>query len=260
MLGGDLRILGGLLPASVSDIQKQITDEQTQVAKNQVNLTDSQKGEIVRLSAQVAGADSLAASISSAKDAVNLGQSGLTQITSLLTQMKSLATRAGTGTLTESDRAALNTTYQSLLAQINSTVKNSKLDSMSMQVKSGLNGNEVIVLTNQNVDAAALGINSSDISTQTSASDVIDTLKAALDSISVSQSSLSSSKLALTTEERANQSMHDVYQTEMDTINQPDQNKLQMHLQQLSSQLSVNYYLISQMNNEAASFLSIAKG
>jgi len=46
-------------------------------------------------------------------------------------------------------------------------------------------------------------------------------------------------------------------QSSIDTISKPDQAKLQMDLQALNNQQSVDYYLISQLNTEASAAMTI---
>ena len=96
-----------------------------------------------------------------------------------------------------------------------------------------------------------------DISTQAGAAAAITSLKKALDTTSTNQSSIAADQMALTTVATTSTSISQNLQNTIDSIQKPDAAALQMQLQEVNNQQSMNYYLINQMNQEAQSFLSI---
>ena len=78
-----------------------------------------------------------------------------------------------------------------------------------------------------------------------------------LTTISTGQSSLSASSTGLTAKTSAVSALQQGLQNTVDTIQNIDATAMQARLQQLNNQQSIDYYLVSQMNTEAAAILSI---
>lgn len=91
----------------------------------------------------------------------------------------------------------------------------------------------------------------------TGAAAAITALKLALDTVSTSQSSVAADQLALTAVDNQDTAISQNLQNTIDSIQKPDAAQLQMDLQNANNQQSMNYYLISQMNQEAQAVLTI---
>jgi flagellin-like hook-associated protein FlgL len=91
----------------------------------------------------------------------------------------------------------------------------------------------------------------------TNAASAIGTLTTQLTTVSTGQSSLSASATGLTAKSKAVEALQNGLQNTVDTIQNIDATAMQARLQQLNNQQSIDYYLVSQMNTEAAAILSI---
>jgi len=89
------------------------------------------------------------------------------------------------------------------------------------------------------------------------ANQAIISLTTQLTTISTGQSSLSASSTGLTAKASAVSALQQGLQNTVDTIQNIDATAMQARLQQLNNQQSIDYYLVSQMNTEAAAILSI---
>jgi flagellin len=105
---------------------------QTQLATNKKLLDPAQQGVVTRLTSQVTSYAASNNNIAKAQNVLNVAATGLSSTASLLTQMQDLATKANDATMTAADRGKLNKTFQSLLKQIDSTAKNSQVDSVGL--------------------------------------------------------------------------------------------------------------------------------
>ena len=82
-------------------------------------------------------------------------------------------------------------------------------------------------------------------------------LKTQLDTISTGQSTLSAASTGLTAQASANTALKTGLTNTVNSIQNIDATAMQAKLQQLNNQQSIDYYLVSQMNTEAAAILSI---
>ena len=96
-----------------------------------------------------------------------------------------------------------------------------------------------------------------DISTTAGAAVAMAALKTALDRVSTSQSSIAADQMALNTVATTSTSISQKLQNTIDSIQKPDAAALQMQLQEVNNQQSMNYYLINQMVQESQGLLSI---
>ena len=85
----------------------------------------------------------------------------------------------------------------------------------------------------------------------------ITTLTAQLQTVSTSQSVLSAQATGLASQTKASQALKQGLTDTVGTIQNIDATAMQAKLQQLNNQQSIDYYLVSQMNTEAAAILSI---
>jgi flagellin-like hook-associated protein FlgL len=108
--------------------------------------------------------------------------------------------------------------------------------------------------------AKGSGVSSMAVSTGTSvenARNAISSLTTLINTVSSGQASLSASNAGLTATLGATQALKSGLQNTVDTIQNIDATAMQAKLQQLNNQQSIDYYLVSQMNTEAAAILSI---
>ncbi|RIZ67129.1 MAG: hypothetical protein D0531_00965 [Methylococcales bacterium] len=250
---------------SLGSNQNSINDIQTQLSTNKKILDPAQQGVVTRLQSQVTSFAAAHDNIAKAQNVLNVASTGLQSISSLLTQMQDLANKANDATMTSTDAAKLNQTFQHLLAQVQSTATNSKVDSVGLLVntatqlaiQTGLTTADITNISTVSSDTTTLGISTLSVTNATSAAGAITALASALQTISTSQSSIAADQMALQTVDDQDASISQNLQNTIDTIQKPDAAALQMQLQNANNQQSMNYYLISQMNQEASTVLTI---
>ena len=178
---------------------------------------------------------------------------------------RSTTQNANSSTISSSDATKLQQTFSALLNQITTTSNAAKVDgagltastATSLTIQTGIGTSDTTTLHVVKVDTTTLGINASDISTASGATAAITALKTALDTVSSNQSSVAADQVSLTSVTKLNASITDNLQNTIDSIQKPDAAQLQMDLQNMNNQQSMNYYLINQMNQEAQGVLTI---
>ena len=260
-----LTSLNSTLSSSVNTVQAQIKDVQTQLSSGTKTLDAGQLGTVTRLSSQVTGYSAAASNIVQAQSAISVAQAGLASINDLVTQMIDLANKAANASLTDADRTKLNATFQSLALQVTSIATNTEVNGVNVlksgaadqKYQVGITSADTMLINKVASDATTLGIDSLDISTQALAPAAITALKLALDTISTNQSSLLADNVGFTAKGKTDAAIATQLQASIDSIQKPDQAKLQMDLQALNNQQSIDYYLISQFNTASAAAMSI---
>ena len=251
--------------SSLNSNQSLTNDIQHQLSTNKKILDPAQQGVVTRLSSQVTSYGAAHNNIAKAQNVMNVAQTGLKSISALLTQMQDLANKANDATMTAADAAKLNQTFTSLLSQVQSAATNTKIDgtgllhssASNLAIQTGLTVTDLTTINAVKADTTTLSIAGATIATSTGAAAAITALKAALDNVSTSQSTVASDQIALDTQDSLIGSISHNLQNTIDTIEKPDAAKLQMELQAANNQQSMNYYLINQMNQEAQSVLTI---
>jgi len=260
-----LTSLNATLSTSVNTVQAQIKDVQTQLATGTKTLDAGQVGTVTRLSSQVTGYNAAAANISQAQSAISVAQTGLSSINDLINQMIDLTNKAANTAVSAGDLAKLDITFQSLLTQINSISDSTSLNGVNLIsanatdaiYETGIASTDKMTVTAVSSDTGSLGIASLALSTTAAATAALTTLASALDTLSTNQSSLSADAVGFTAKGKTDAAIATQLQHSIDTISKPDQAKLQMDLQAMNNQQSVDYYLISQLNTEASAAMTI---
>jgi len=141
-----------------------------------------------------------------AQDGVSLAQTAegsLNEVSNLLTRMRELALQSTNGTLsTTEDRATLDTEFQELLSEIDRiadqtefngiTILDGSTTTVSIQV--GINAGETITVNLQDVNTAALSIDSLDVASAGAASAALASLDSAINTINTARGSLGASQ------------------------------------------------------------------
>jgi flagellin-like hook-associated protein FlgL len=117
-------------------------------------------------------------------------------------------------------------------------------------------GSSILTLTAVGNDFNALTASSAS-SAATNANKAIAALTAALTSISTDQANLSAASTGFAAQLTSAKSLQTGLQNTVGVIQNIDATAMQAKLQQLNNQQSIDYYLVSQMNTEAAAILSI---
>jgi flagellin-like hook-associated protein FlgL len=228
-------------------------------------MNPAESGVITRLSAQSSAYGTVVNNIVAARNVINVAQSGLTSIATIITQMKDLATQASSVGLSDTDRASLQTTFNNLAYQIGnlgtsaSVNGNNLLAGTDLTVRTDIDGTgtPTTTITASDITTLATTLEALDISTTTNAGTAMASLTTQLTTVSVGQSNLSAADGALAAQETNAQTLSDGLAKVVDTIQNVDATKLQALLQNMNTQQSVDYYLVSQMNTESAAVLTI---
>ena len=260
-------LLTPTLTSNLNSVQAGIVDTQTQLATGKKNLNAAQVGIVTRLSAQVSGYNTVVSNIAAGTSVLNVTNTALSSISSIVSQCKDIATQASNAGLTTGDRAALNTTFTQLLAQVTSLITNATVNGDNILlasggspvIQTGLTGASTTTLTNQALNTNALMVTAlaSTVTTAALAGTAIDNLTAALTTVSTTQSSIAATQVGLNSQSAASASLSTNLQSTVDSMQAIDSTALQAHLQSLNNQQSIDYYLISQMNTAAQASLTI---
>lgn len=134
--------------------------------------------------------------VRNANDGISLAQvaeGALGEISTALARMKELALQSSNGTLSNTERTAVNDEFQALSQEIDRITGVTEfagvtpLDdttSVSVQVGIASGGNNVISLTGVNATVSSLGMSGLAVSTQSGATAALDNIDAAIDSVS----------------------------------------------------------------------------
>jgi len=257
--------LASTLSTAVNNVQSEIVKTQTDLAAGKRTLNPGETGVVTRLSAQAAAYGTVVQNVVAAQNVINVAQSGMTSIVEIMVQMKNMAVQASSVGLSDTDRASLQETFYNLATQVASlgtsaaVNDNNLLDGTTLTVTTDITGNNDPTTTIGPVDVATTAdtIAALDISTTDGASAALLSLTTEINTMSTGQASLSASLAALEAQGRNAQKLSDGLSKVIDSIQNIDPTKLQAYLQNLNTQQSVDYYLVSQMNTEAAAVLTI---
>jgi flagellin-like hook-associated protein FlgL len=258
-------LLSPTLTSNLNAVQASIVDTQTQLATGKKNLNAAQVGIVTRLSAQVAGYNSVVNNINAGNSVLNVTNTALSSISSIVSQCKDIATQAANAGLTTGDRTALNTTFTQLLAQVTSLITNATVNGDNILnsgggspvIQTGLTGASTTTLTNIALNTSLTTALASTVTTAALAGTAIDNLTDALTTVSTAQSTIAATQVGLNAQGSAAASLSTNLQATVDSMQAVDSTALQAKLQSLNNQQSIDYYLVSQMNTAAQAALTI---
>ena len=167
-----------------------------------------------KLSAEIRSLSQAGKNANDGMSLLQTAESGLSQIGDHLSRMRELAVQAGNGTLSDDDRANINTEYQSLSEEINRITGTSQFNglnlldgtdaaNLNLQVGTDGSANSVAQISIANSQSSALGApaNSIDVqslSTATGAQNALSVLDSAIDEVQSNRSSIGASQNQLT--------------------------------------------------------------
>ena len=267
--------LTSTLVQGVNSVQAEIAKVQNELATGVKTMNPAQKGIVTRLSSQVAIYSSDAANITQASSVINVGQTSLNNLSTIISQMQQLATQAASGGLSTTDLASLNTTFTALASQISAAIQNATVNGNNflynsptgtygsttngtITIQIGLDTTGTATIVGQGLDTTlAMLVTGLSISSQTGANSAITALASGLTSVSTAQSNLNAFSTAMASDLASVTSLGANLTTTINSLQAVDQTAAQAELQQLNNQQSVDYYLVSQMNTEAAAILTL---
>jgi hypothetical protein len=263
------------LTRSLNDVEDRMAQTQAELASNTKELDTASTGVLLRMNSQISSYDGVIGKLDVLKSAVQSSKAGLEQIRNIVASLTDLAQEVvNNAALTTDDRGAMNTQFQSLLGQINTAVATSAFDGNTFLNSSTDGATQSIVMqvgpsSTQTFTAIkgagsqfTLGLNATaaNLMTITTVNNATTTLAALQASLSrLTSSSLNLEKLETSIDGfiKNNQIGLDLNKSYADSITKPDSAALQIQLNELNNQQSINYYVMSQLNNQASAILQL---
>jgi len=147
--------------------------------------------------------------VSNAQSILNIAQGGYDNIMDILQTMKQKATQAADGSLSSTQRTAINNQFVALRSEIDSIVTettfndNNLIDgTFSVDFQTGENAGETLAVALSSANSAGLSINSVNMTTQVSASAAITTLDAAINTLATRAQTVGEYKARLSSKEQ----------------------------------------------------------
>ena len=138
-----------------------------------------------------------------AQDGVSLVQTAegaLSEVSDILGRMRELSMQSANGTLSNTDRATLDTEFQQLINEIDRISSTTEFNGVSLldgtstaiAIQIGIDGttNDVINVSGADVSAATLSVDSASIGTMTDATGVLGTLDTAINTVNSARGTL----------------------------------------------------------------------
>ncbi|MBM3986351.1 MAG: flagellin FliC [Planctomycetes bacterium] len=140
-----------------------------------------------------------------AQDGISLVQTAegaLNEVNSILNRMRELSIQAANGTLSNADRATLDTEYQELINEIDRISTTSTFNGVqlidgtttSLDLQAGINSSEVITVSLQDATATALSLSGLTVGTPSGASAALAVIDAAVDLVTTARGALGSAQ------------------------------------------------------------------
>lgn len=151
-----------------------------------------------RMEANVRG---FSQAIRNANDGISLAQTAegaLSETSNILVRMRELAVQSANGTLTSSDRTALQSEVTQLTAQIGDIATRTNFNgtsllnnaSTSISIQTGVSSGQTVAISIGDMQATALGVNALDLSTSSGASSALGTLDTAINTVAAQRATL----------------------------------------------------------------------
>ncbi|TAJ23503.1 MAG: flagellin FliC, partial [Planctomycetota bacterium] len=144
---------------------------------------------------------SYGANLRNTQDAVSLAQTAegaLNEVSGNLARMRELAIQASNGTLSDTDRAIIDTEFQALVSEIDRISGETEFNgialldgsSTSVDMQVGLDSGDTISVDLQDVSTSTLGLTSTNVSTSSGATAALADIDAAIDDINTTRGDL----------------------------------------------------------------------
>ncbi|NMM61470.1 flagellin [Clostridium sp. P21] len=161
-------------------------------ADNAANLAISEN-----LKSQGTGLDQASRNIQDSTSLLDTAEGSMGNSTDVLQRMRELTVQAGNGTLTDEDRSCIQQEMDQLKSQLDSNAKNTQFNGIytnngtlsNFTTQIGANSGENMSISIGNVSSDALGI-STNVATQSSASDSLKSIDGAINRLSSSRSKI----------------------------------------------------------------------
>jgi len=265
------KALGPILSAAVRKTDQSIYDVQRSLATGKnpnINAADRSVSTSIELEISLWAVRQQ--SINQTQNIIDVARTGLDSATSLVYQLQTLASSASSGTFSDTDLSNMNATFLVLAKQIISTASNATVNGKNLLVgttgavfyvgiSTATRSATAMTIAGINLDSIGAICTALSITSSGAATSAIYVLSTQLTNISAGQSSLSANYMAMAANSTAASSISASLEGYIAATENIDATALQIKLQELNQQQSINYYLVSQMNLESEKLLAIFK-
>lgn len=200
---GNSGSLTGALNSTNQQLQKILQKLATGLSINQASDDAAGLAMTQEMDTQIRGFKMGAYNVSAAESALNITGGVANQAADILQRQRDLALQAFNGTLTDTDRQAINTEYQQLTQQLDQQANGAKYNTQDLangtglasgtaQIQAGPNAGNSVTVPQVNITAGALGIAGTSVATADQAHAALSTIDKALDSLNTQQTTIGS--------------------------------------------------------------------
>lgn len=203
--------------------------------------------------------------VSNAQNILDVAEGGYSNIMDIIQTCKEKATQAADGSLSSTQRTAINDQVQSLLAEVDEIVSATTFNGSSLidgtytatDFQVGEQASETLAVTLQDADSAAVGVNNISLSTQASANAAMTSLGTAIDNLSDRMKDVGEYKVRLGSKETTLANAITNTEAVRSTIEDADFAKEQMEVMKLQILQQTSLSSLTQANTAPQLILSM---
>ncbi len=203
--------------------------------------------------------------VSNAQNILDVAEGGYSNIMDILQTMKEKATQAADGSLSSTQRSAINDQVTALIAEIDDTVSSTTFNGSSLidgtytntRFQVGEQGSESLAVSLGDADSAALGVNTISLASQASANAAMSTISTAIDTISTRMKVVGEYKVRLQSKQANLENAVTNTEAVRSTIEDADFAKEQMEVMKLQILQQTSLSSLSQANSSPQQILSL---
>ncbi len=203
--------------------------------------------------------------VSNAQNILDVAEGGYSNIMDIIQTCKEKATQAADGSLSSTQRTAINDQVQSLLAEVDEIVSATTFNGSSLidgtytatDFQVGEQASETLAVTLQDADSAAVGVNNISLSTQASANAAMTSLGSAIDNLSDRMKDVGEYKVRLGSKETTLANAITNTEAVRSTIEDADFAKEQMEVMKLQILQQTSLSSLTQANTAPQLILSM---
>ncbi len=211
------------------------------------------------------GLESALANVSNAQNILDVAEGGYSSIMDILETMKEKAVQAADGSLSSTQRAAIDDQVSALITEIDEIVDGTTFNDQSLidgtyssvSFQTGETASETMSVSLNDADSAALGINSISLATQASANAALTTIDSAINTLADRLKDVGEYKIRLQSKEANLKNAVTNTEAVRSTIEDADFAKEQMNVMKLQIMQQTSLSAISQANSAPQLVLSL---
>lgn len=211
------------------------------------------------------GLESALSNVSNAQNILDVAEGGYSSIMDILETMKEKAVQAADGSLSSTQRAAIDDQVDALITEIDDIVDGTTFNDQSLidgtytsvSFQTGETASETMSVTLGDADSAALGINSISLATQASANAALTTIDSAINTLADRLKDVGEYKIRLQSKEANLKNAVTNTEAVRSTIEDADFAKEQMQVMKLQIMQQTSLSSIAQANSAPQLVLSL---